>query len=118
MSLSIMFDTFVWFLGYDPFLHFDKKSKRNITELDVVAKTCMEVEPIMTSKPTDVKITLIHPDVQIEFHIKSENTLTVAEFIELVNSNAKDQLDLESKNILVKSVMLKNAKIVILTQND
>ena len=115
MSLSVMFETFLWILGDLPFLRFDKRNPKKIIEMDTIGFSCMKHDLVLTSGVLQLDVKLLNPIGNLDFKIKSRSKITVLDFVEIVNKHANKHFDTIDMDIVVDEVCLKDGHIVILT---
>jgi len=113
-----MFKTFVWVLGDVPYLCIDLDDPDHATEMDVIGLSCMQHDFVLKPPVHKLDVKLIHPSANFAFKMTSSTGITVFDFVEVVNSQAKVLLDVKTNDILVHEVHVKNGQIVILTQTS
>lgn len=112
-SLSVMFDTFVWFLGEEPFLRLNPKDPNRIIEMDSVGKSCMQAENLVSPPRKRIKVRVMTPDLVHDFQICSDGNLKVECLVEAVNSQAETVMDVQNQDILVSQVTFDGGTIVL-----
>ena len=113
-SLSIMFETFVWFLGDEPYLHLNKNSD-DFIEMDVVGKSCMRADDLIKPTRNKVKVKMMTPELVCDFEIRSHTNLKVEDFVRTVNAQATAVLDVVNKDILVSNIIINHDMIVLMS---
>lgn len=112
-SLSVMFDTFVWFLGEEPFLRLNPKDPNRIIEMDSVGKSCMQADNVVSPPVRRIKVRIITPDLVHDFQICSDGNLKVEALVMSVNSQAEAVMDVQNQDILVSQISLERQKIIL-----
>ena len=112
-SLSVMFDTFVWFLGEEPFLRLNPKDPDRIIEMDSVGKSCMQADNLVSPPVRRIKVQIITPDLVHDFQISSNGDLKVEALVMSVNAQAEAVMDVVNRNILVSQIRFEGRTIVL-----
>jgi hypothetical protein len=115
-SLSIMFETFVWVLGDEPYLRLHPNQPDKLIKMDVVGRMCMQADHLVSPPRKKMKVKLISPDVVYDFEIRSSVSLKVEDFVKTVNSQAAAVMDVMGQDILVSRVDIEKDTIVLLAE--
>lgn len=113
-----MFETFVWIIGEEPFLRLNRFDPDRVIEMDVVGKSCMQYESVITPKQNRLDVKVMTFQGEHDFKLKSKTCITVADFVEIVNNKMAEVMDVKTNDLVVTKSFIKDCTIILFTHLD